>query len=85
MVIIGGSYQAGLVDPQPITGPEDVLVFDMEASTFQAGGQVSLDGKPLWQPTNLVFPSAFLLAPDTLGVLWYDFFLKSDEGSQLRN
>ena len=57
----------------------------MEASTFQAGGQVSLDGKPLWQPMNLVFPSAFMLAPDTIGVLWYDFFLKSEEGSQLRN
>lgn len=75
MVVIGGTHQAGLVDPLPITGSEDVMVFDMESSMFQPGSQVSLDGKSLWQPNNLIFPSAFLLSPDIIGVLWYDFHL----------
>lgn len=35
MIIIGGSYQTSLIDPQPITEePGTLMTFDMDASTF---------------------------------------------------
>ena len=75
MVIIGGSYQTSLIDPAPITDESGVvMIYDMDASTFQPVQQGS---DKIYQPTNLVFPSAFLLNADTIGVLWYDFNLQN--------
>lgn len=71
MLVVGGSYQAGLVDPAPIqdeTSP--LIIFDMDASTFSQVPQAASDKS--MQPSNLVFPSVMKVAADTLAVLWYE-------------
>jgi hypothetical protein len=65
MFILGGTYQTCLIDPAPIQD-EQVLTYDLEASTFHP---LSTTGD---KPSNLIFPSAFLLNNNSIGVIWYE-------------
>ncbi len=56
MFVFGGTYQTNLIDPAQISDETNqILNYDMDASTFASVSLTSNDNKP----QNLIFPSAF--------------------------
>ena len=69
MFVIGGTGEAGFIDPKPLKPQELVCRYDLEASTWHPKGS-STAGDPL--PWNLVYISLFKIDSQSIGVLWYD-------------
>lgn len=77
MIIIGGTYQDELIDPQPVPENDSIWSFDTESGHWNKikvknqGGDAIGAGQDV-VPWNLVHHSAFKLDAQTIGVLWYD-------------
>ena len=71
MLVIGGTGEAGFIDPTPLKPEELVCSFDLEATTWHPkGARVPSGSDPV--PWNLVYHSLFKIDSQNVGVLWYD-------------
>ena len=71
MVVIGGTGEAGFIDPTPLKPEELVCSFDLEATTWHPKSARLPNGSdPI--PWNLVYVSLFKIDSQNIGVLWYD-------------
>ena len=71
MIVIGGTPDSGLIDPEQMPPDQAVCNFDLEASTWHPKSSTLGDGSELL-PWNLVYHSLFKLDTQNVGVLWYD-------------
>ena len=54
----------------PIPAEEAVISYDMDSAMFS---QIYIDKSLSSTPSNLIYPSGFMLDSDNIGLLWYDF------------
>ena len=80
MIIIGGTSEAGFIDPQPLPQQELVYSFDLEASTWHPKSSTLGPGSEP-APWNLVYHSLFKVDTQNVGILWYDS-VQREEGLQ---
>lgn len=81
MLILGGTDQTNVVEPESLDPTDSLYLFDLEACTWQKKifkGRDSKDGKSEVMPWNLLNPSLFKLDSQNVGVLWFDL-VTSDE------
>ena len=71
MIVIGGTPETGLVDPEQMPPAQAVCNFDLEASTWHPKSETLGEGSELI-PWNLVYHSLFKVDSQNVGVLWYD-------------
>lgn len=83
MVVMGGTFQDSIVDPQPVPPDEAILIHDTEGSQWQLKSKTNNSSSdPM--PWNLVYHSLFKLDSQNIGVLWYDNIRDELSGHTLR-
>ena len=83
MIILGGTDQTNVIDPEPLSPEDSLYLFDLEASTWQKkmfNGRNKQDQPSEPMPWNLLNPSLFKIDSQNVGVLWYDHVFYDSKG-----